>query len=109
MLTRFGHEVCTVNCGRKASQKMTAVDFDLIVVMDNLLDMPGQDFVKRLESREDREKVVFFTGTWNVEELNRMASFGVYRYLSKPVCPRKLAAIACQFFVSDAMRIHQNS
>jgi len=85
-LTRRGHEVVSVGCGRAALQQAPEVRPDIVLLDLRLPDLDGLEVLQGLAERELAEGVIVLTGHGAIETAIRAIRLGAQDYLEKP-CP----------------------
>ena len=85
LLRRLGYIVCMEGFGEKANKALGGTLFDLILVTDELADMPGFDFITRIKYPGYRRKIIFLTKRCRSGERKEAASLGIERYIPRSV------------------------
>ena len=57
------------------------MSFDLILVGDELADMPGLEFVSRIRCRKVRKKIIYISKNCLIEEKFKSESLGIDKYI----------------------------
>lgn len=86
LLTVKGYEVTGVLNGNEAMQKLTADNFDLVLLDIMLPDIDGFEVCRRIRSnpRTENIPVVMLTAKKTTEDLERGVACGATTYLTKP-------------------------
>lgn len=84
LLKRFGHQVVTVDSGRKLLETVCE-DFDAIILDINMPDMDGFETLSGLNDMQCDIPVIFLTGAASMEYAIEAINLGAYDFLTKPV------------------------
>ena len=100
MLSRFGHEV-RFSCGKGCPDQLSQAN-DLVIVDDKLAGQSGLDFINQISGKQC-EKVIYLSPLPSVVASMETEKLNIYKWITKPVDPLKLAVVVCDYFVESAM------
>lgn len=84
LLERFGHQVVTVDSGRKLLEAVCE-EFDVIVLDINMPGMDGFETMAGLNGKQVDIPVIFLTGAGSMEYAIEAINLGAYDFMTKPV------------------------
>ncbi|MCW5963871.1 MAG: response regulator transcription factor [Bryobacterales bacterium] len=91
-LAGVGYQVVCLPDGAEALARLTAEQFDLLVVEAHLKDMPGLKLVEKLRQRKGDLPIIMLGSASSVEDRVRSLDAGADDYLSKPFALVELQA-----------------
>lgn len=103
LLEMSNGQVITANSGAEALELAKDVDFDIVVSDISMPGMDGFEFVRRLRSLPDKEKVrvVALTGFGRQEDIEQARSEGFIGHLTKPLDVEALLKFLSAFAASN--------
>lgn len=90
-LKSCGYQIKTTSSGKKALEKIISEDPQIVLLNENVLDLPKGDLIKRIK-KIDQNIAVIVTGNDGIEERINLKRLGV-EWISKPIESRNLLSI----------------
>lgn len=85
LLSREGYDVSTACSYFGAMEKMTRIDFNLVLTDIDLGDKTGIDVMKEVRKKDLSCPVILHTAAPNIKAETEARRMGAYDYLSKPI------------------------
>jgi DNA-binding response OmpR family regulator len=90
ILVSNGYSVETANTGRKALSKLTAADYDILILDVVLPDLRGDELVRELRSMKMDIAIILVTGFSYLQRCINTIELGLVEILIKPIEPSEV-------------------
>lgn len=93
ILTDKGYKVAEASNGREALEKLSAVDFPLVLCDVKMPEMDGLEFLKQVRENEISSAVALITAHGNIRDAIAAIREGAFDYVEKPINEKALTEL----------------